>query len=97
MPQAMEIRRPPVRRRGRRVILIIDVCSVVELIAEKGGRGRGFTPDRLFSKKRPFFRETSSRGGPIRAFDSRVSDGAIVRIWAVVPREIAPFETRTFP
>ena len=97
LPQAVEVRRPPGRRRGRRVILIIDVYSVVELIAEKGGRGRGFTPNRLFCKKRAFFRETSSRGGAIRAFDCGVSDGAKGGIWAVFPREIAPFETRAFP
>ena len=52
---------------------------------------------RFFFEKRAFFRETSSRGGPIRAFDSVVSDGAKDGIWAVFPREIAPFETRAFP
>ena len=97
MPQAREVRRPPGWRRARRVILIVYVFSVGEQIAEKGGRGLGISREGHFFKKGTFFRETSSRGGPIRAFDSRVSDGAKVGVWAVFPKESAPFETRAFP
>ena len=93
----MEVRRPPGRRRGRRVILIVDVFSVGEQIAEKGGRGLGLAHKGNFFEKGAFFRETSSRGGPIRAFDSVVSDGPKVGVWAVYPKESAPFETRAFP
>ena len=87
----MEIRRPPVWRRGRRVILSVYAFSVGEQIAEKGGRGRGLSREGHFFKKGAFFRETSSRGGPIRAFDSVVSDGPKVDVWAVFPKESAPF------
>ena len=97
MPQAMEVRRPPVWRRARRVILSVYAFSVGEQIAEKGGRGLGLAHKGNFFKKWAFFRETSSRGGPIRTFDSRVSDGAKVGVWAVFPKESAPFETRAFP
>ena len=50
MPQAVEVRRPPGRRRARRVILIVYVFSVVELIAEKGGRGLGIAHKHVFLK-----------------------------------------------